>query len=161
MVSFTLADTSAVGNTFLSLVNPYSSSSNFAEGSLTSFMALLSLIWLPAEPSTARFLSKQEKLFAARRMQVDYALSEETAITKRDISETLKDWKLWYVLIVNILASVPPQAFGVFLPLVVKGLGYSGVHSNLMSVPPYLFGALGLYLFAFSSDRLYLPFIRL
>lgn len=36
-------------------------------------------------------------------------------------------------------------------------MGYSGVQSNLMSVPPYLFGALGLYMFAFSSDRLYPP----
>jgi len=53
-------------------------------------------------------------------MQIDSALSEETKITKRDIIEAFKDWKLWYVLIFNILASVPPQAFGVFLPLVVK-----------------------------------------
>jgi hypothetical protein len=53
-------------------------------------------------------------------MQIDSALSEESKITKKDIIETLKDWKLWYVLVFNILASVPPQAFGVFLPLVVK-----------------------------------------
>ena len=90
------------------------------EGSLTGFTALLALLWLPAGPSTAKFLSKQERLFAARRMQIDSALSEDSKITKRDIIETLKDWKLWYVLIFNILASVPPQAFGVFLPLVVK-----------------------------------------
>jgi hypothetical protein len=53
-------------------------------------------------------------------MQIDSALSEDTGLTRRDIIETLKDWKLWYVLIFNILASVPPQAFGVFLPLVIK-----------------------------------------
>jgi hypothetical protein len=58
-------------------------------------------------------------------MQIDSALSEETKITRRDVTETLKDWKLWYVLIFNILASVPPQAFGVFLPLVVKVTYYS------------------------------------
>jgi hypothetical protein len=28
-----------------------------------------------------------------------------------------------------------------------------------MSVPPYLFGALGLYLFAFSSDRLLVSYL--
>jgi len=110
---------------------------------------------LPKGPSTAKFLTKQERLYAARRMEIDSALNEESKITRRDIIEACKDWKLWYVLIFNILASVPPQAFGVFLPLVVKGLGYSGIQSNLMSVPPYLFGALGLYLFAFSSDHLY------
>lgn len=90
------------------------------EGSLTGFMAILCLLILPSGPSTAKFLSKQERLYAARRMQIDSALSEESKITKKDIIETLKDWKLWYVLVFNILASVPPQAFGVFLPLVVK-----------------------------------------
>src|SRR5271169_4100012 len=83
-------------------------------------MAILCLLILPAGPSTAKFLSKQERLYAARRMQIDSALSEESKITRKDVIETLKDWKLWYVLIFNILASVPPQAFGVFLPLVVK-----------------------------------------
>jgi len=83
-------------------------------------MAVLSLIVLPFGPSTALFLSKQERLHAVRRMQIDSALSEESRIQRRDIMEALKDWKLWYVLIFNILASVPPQAFGVFLPLVVK-----------------------------------------
>jgi hypothetical protein len=53
-------------------------------------------------------------------MQVDSELSESSKITRRDIIETFKDWKLWYVLVFNILASVPPQAFGVFLPLVVE-----------------------------------------
>jgi hypothetical protein len=83
-------------------------------------MAVVCLLWLPAGPSTAKFLTKIERVYAARRMQIDSALSEESKITRRDIVETFKDWKLWYVLVFNILASVPPQAFGVFLPLVVK-----------------------------------------
>lgn len=85
-------------------------------------MGFLSLIVLPFGPSTAWFLSKQERLHAVKRMQIDSALSEESRIQRRDIIEALKDWKLWYVLVFNILASVPPQAFGVFLPLVVKVL---------------------------------------
>jgi hypothetical protein len=87
------------------------------------------------------------------------------------VEETAKDWKLWYALIFNIYASVPAGAFSVFLPLVVKGLGYTSITANLvfkmlffvlkglanitpqMSVPPYVYGAVGLYLFALSSDR--------
>ena len=62
-------------------------------------------------------------------MQVDSELSESSKITRRDLIEAIKDWKLWYVLIFNILASVPPQAFGVFLPLVVQV--FSLVKANL------------------------------
>ncbi|KAL1979576.1 hypothetical protein VTN96DRAFT_5549 [Rasamsonia emersonii] len=74
-------------------------------------------------------------------------------LSKRDIEEMVKDWKLWYALIFNICASVSAQDFSVFLPLVVKGLGYTSINANLMSVPPYVCGAMGLYLFAMSSDR--------
>jgi len=83
-------------------------------------MAILSLIYLPFGPSTCKFLNQEQKDFAVRRMQLDSELSEHSKITRKDVIETLKDWKLWYVLVFNILASVPPQAFSVFLPLVVK-----------------------------------------
>ena len=40
-----------------------------------------------------------------------------------------------YVLFFNILASVPGQAFSVFLPIIVQGLGYSSIKANLVSGP--------------------------
>ena len=108
-------------------------------------------------------MTKTERAFATERIRQDSALyarhdydetgREKDRLSKRDFVEAVKDWKLWYVLVFNILASVPGQAFSVFLPLVVEGLGYESIHANLMAVPPYLIGAFGLYLFAFSSDR--------
>lgn len=100
-------------------------------------------------------------------------------VTWREIVETVRDWKLWFLLLCNICASIPSTAFSVFLPLVVEGMGYSALQANLvrsvfltsasdsrthskcpltlngkqMSVPPFVFGALGVYLFALSSDR--------
>jgi hypothetical protein len=44
----------------------------------------------------------------------------EPGLTRRDIVEAVKDWKVWWLLIVNILSSVPGTGFSVFLPLVVK-----------------------------------------
>ncbi|KAK3402421.1 major facilitator superfamily domain-containing protein [Sordaria brevicollis] len=74
-------------------------------------------------------------------------------VTWQEVVETVRDWKLWWLLGCNICASVPSTAFSVFLPLVVEGMGYSALQANLMSVPPFVFGALGVYLFALSSDR--------
>ncbi|KAK2025017.1 major facilitator superfamily transporter [Colletotrichum zoysiae] len=132
------------------------------EGALTVFFGFLAWILLPASPGSAWFLTAQERRFAADRMKADNALFvehtydcdgvEEDRLTKRDFVETAKDWKFWYVLAFNICASVPGQAFSVFLPLVVQGLGYSSVEANLMSVPPYVCGAIGLYCFTLSSD---------
>ncbi|GKT59879.1 major facilitator superfamily transporter [Colletotrichum tofieldiae] len=111
------------------------------EGALTVFFGLLAWILLPAGPGSAWFLTAEERRFAADRMKADNALFvehsydsdgvEEDRLTKRDFVETAKDWKFWYVLAFNICASVPGQAFSVFLPLVVQGLGYSSIEANL------------------------------
>ncbi|TDZ16575.1 putative transporter [Colletotrichum orbiculare MAFF 240422] len=132
------------------------------EGALTIFLGLAAWFLLPSGPGTAWFLTSEERRFAAERMRRDDALfvehtygdngTENRRLSRRDFAETLGDWKFWYVLVFNVCASVPGQAFSVFLPLVVQELGYSSIQANLMSVPPYVCGALGLYVFALSSD---------
>ncbi|KAF4986218.1 hypothetical protein FDECE_16066 [Fusarium decemcellulare] len=133
------------------------------EGALTCFFALIAWVWLPNGPGTAWFLGPEERILAVRRMQQDNAAYveheygedgiETNRLSKRDFVETLKDWKLWTVLVLNICASVPSGAFSVFLPLVVQGLGFESILANLMTVPPFVCGAFGLYVFALSSDH--------
>lgn len=100
---------------------------------------------MPFGPGTAWFLSERERSFAITRIKIDGARyvhhtygpdGQETTserLSKRDVIETAKDWKLWYVLFFNICASVPGQAFSVFLPLIVKGLGFASIKANLVS----------------------------
>jgi hypothetical protein len=104
------------------------------EGVLTCGLALLAWCWLPEAPGTAWFLTEDERVFAAERAQAESA--DQTiapSILRRDIVETAKDWKLWFALVMNICASVPANAFAVFLPLVVQGMGYQAVEANLVS----------------------------
>lgn len=100
---------------------------------------------MPLSPGTAWFLNHKDRVYAVERIRADHAAYsrhtydsdsglESDRLTRRDVVETAKDWKLWYVLGFNILASVPGQAFSVFLPLVVKGLGYSSIEANLVSL---------------------------
>ncbi|KAK0640587.1 major facilitator superfamily transporter [Cercophora newfieldiana] len=151
------------------------------QGSLTCLLAVIAWIWLPAGPESAWFLSPQQRNWVVERVQPGEITGKQpSGVTWRDVAETARDWKLWFVLVFNICASVPATAFSVFLPLVVEGMGYSSVEANLvsqlnlsrpsrlglslgyrwvaltqgmkMSVPPALCGAVGLYLFALSSD---------
>jgi hypothetical protein len=106
-------------------------------------MALVAWFWLPDGPGSAWFLNEQERAFAVTRIakdNVDYVTHEydnngiaTVRLSKRDFTETARDWKTWYVLVFNICASVPNQTFSVFLPLVVQGLGYSSIKANLVS----------------------------
>jgi hypothetical protein len=114
------------------------------EGGLTVIMALIAWVWLPDGPGDAWFLTKDERILATSRIikdNADYIMQdygndgiETDRLTRRDVEETVKDWKTWYVLVFNICASVPNQTFSVFLPLVVQGLGYSSIEANLVSL---------------------------
>jgi MFS family permease len=92
------------------------------EGSCTILVAIVTPFCLAKGPGQAWFLSETERKFADRRMVIDAAANLDSTykLSKRDIWEALKDWKLWGVLPFNILASVAPQGFTIFFPLVVK-----------------------------------------
>jgi hypothetical protein len=112
------------------------------EGGITILLGIIAWFWLPHDPESAWFLNPDDRQFAAECLLQDNADSTggayggnapgKSKLSKRDVKETLRDWKLWYVLIFNICASVPSQAFSVFLPLVVQGLGYSSLQANLV-----------------------------
>jgi MFS family permease len=125
------------------------------EGAATIAIALVTPFWLAKAPGESWFLSAAEKEFAERRMVLDSAanLDSRFKLSKRDIKEAMVDWKLWAILPFNVLASIAPQGFTIFMPIVIKGLGYSGPTANLMTVPPYVVGAVLLLLFAHSSDH--------
>ncbi|KAH0548042.1 hypothetical protein GP486_008216, partial [Trichoglossum hirsutum] len=77
----------------------------------------------------------------------------DKGLSKRDVVEAITDWKIWYILVINICSSIPGMAFSVFLPLVVKGLGFESATANLLTVPPFLSGAVSLWIFTWWSDK--------
>jgi MFS family permease len=113
------------------------------EGALTVVMALVAWIWLPDGPGDAWFLTKEGRILATSRItkdNVDYTMHDHASngietdrLTRRDVQETVKDWKMVYILVFNICASVANQTFSVFLPFVVQGSGYSSIEANLVS----------------------------
>jgi MFS family permease len=112
------------------------------EGGLTILFGVLAWFWLPNGPEDAWFLSADDRQYVIQRIARDSASytgrdCESDTITRpnlsmRDARETFTDWKLYYIQVFNICASVPSLAFSVFLPLVVKGLGYSALQANLV-----------------------------
>ncbi|KAL7270121.1 hypothetical protein RUND412_007179 [Rhizina undulata] len=77
----------------------------------------------------------------------------EPGLEWRDVIEAATDWKIYWILVVNILSSVPTMAFSIFLPLVIKGMGYNALSANLLTVPPFLCGAAVLWGMTWWSDK--------
>lgn len=118
------------------------------QGSVTIFIAVLALALLPTKLSTAWFLSEEQRSHAVRRMTLDVATDEEVEranseandhrVTFRKVLLALKDWKKVLIIVLNICATVPAYGFSIFLPLIVRGMGYASIKANLMSVPPFM-----------------------
>lgn len=83
--------------------------------------------------------------------------TKDSGLTKDDILSAIFNYKIWHLLVVNILSAIPATAFGVLLPILVKelspSLNLSPAASNLLSAPPFAFGAIVLFAFTIWSDR--------
>ncbi|KAK3315610.1 major facilitator superfamily domain-containing protein [Apodospora peruviana] len=132
------------------------------EGGFTVFMAVVGWFVFPRDLGSAWFLSQRERVHAVNRMGRDLADGQEgedngessrMVELKKDVVDVLKDWKKLLIIVCNITAVVPVTAFTTFLPLIVQGMGYSGIEATLMSVPPFIVGTVGLLLIVLSSDH--------
>ncbi|KAJ5875286.1 uncharacterized protein N7473_012633 [Penicillium subrubescens] len=142
------------------------------EGIITVVVALVAAVIMPADISKAWFLTEVERAHALRRMERDsqttsdsgirdgvdsdgdlYTAKDDQKITMRDIKDVFMDWKKLLIIVFNILSVLPVTAFTTFLPLVVQGMGYSGIQATLMSVPPFVVGTAGLLAIVYSSDH--------
>jgi hypothetical protein len=87
-----------------------------------------------------------------------HSVTEDSGLSRHDISSAVFNYKIWHILVVNILSAIPATAFGVFLPMVIKqlspSLNLSPSASNLLSAPPFACGALALFFFTRWSDRI-------
>lgn len=94
---------------------------------------------------------------ASAKTHVSEVPTASAGLTSHDVLSAITSWHLWWLLICNILSAIPVSSFSVFLPLIVRGL--TGVDpssaslANLLSVPPFLVGAVILFAFAIYSDR--------
>lgn len=121
------------------------------------------------EPRSSLTLEDEEADFLLSRAEVTQSstrrpshasfvsVTADSGVSREDIFSAVSDWKVWYLLFCNILSAIPATAFAVFLPLVIKGiagrddLGPAAI--NLLVVPPFLAGAIILWLFTWWSDK--------
>lgn len=85
------------------------------------------------------------------------SLTADSGLSRHDIVSAVAQYKIWHLLVCNILSAIPATAFSVFLPMVMKQLSprlnLTPAASNLLSAPPFAFGAVVLFFFTRWSDR--------
>lgn len=133
------------------------------EGSCSMLFAIFAFWYLPRDAQSAKFLTPQEKQLAYYRIQVDSSSVVGEEFNLKSALSIFKQPTSWIILGIEICLGVPLQSVSLFLPVIVKSLGYSTVKTNLYTVAPNVSGAVVLLILAFASDhtRLRFPFIAL
>jgi MFS family permease len=145
------------------------------EGCITVLFGILTIFFLPHTPSECKFLTEEERAGAALRMHLDAHGADAADDVKNEtfskcrlrifeISANLSPGWHWVkmallnwntiLLSLNFFAIITPiYSYSLFLPTIIKSLGYTTVHAQLLTVPPNLGAFFSVLLVTFLSDK--------
>jgi MFS family permease len=101
---------------------------------------------------TATFLTDREKDEVRRRLETDRLFLDDKFKTKY-IWDAMLDCKIWTHMFITIGIYSPLYSFSLFLPTIIKDLGYSAESAQLMSAPPYVVACFFCITVNWLSDR--------
>lgn len=52
--------------------------------------------------------------------------------------QAIKDWKIYIHMLICMAGFCPIYSFSLFLPTIIKNMGYTANQAQLMTVPPYV-----------------------
>ncbi|KAJ7873888.1 MFS general substrate transporter [Mycena olivaceomarginata] len=102
-----------------------------------AFSAVVYLV-LPDSPTTARFLSHEEKILVVERLRANNTGTETKVWKWKQARECLLDPKTWFWFAMIFLISIPSGGISTFGPLIVQSFGFNQLNTILLQMP---FGA--------------------
>lgn len=123
------------------------------EGLITVIAGIVSWWMVFDWPETARFLDTNDRIRVQRRLILDRQGKTADDFDRRHIFEAVKDWKTYVYAVIYMGCLVPLYAFSLFLPTIVQGMGYTGHHAQLLTVPPYVCAAVVTVSIGIFADR--------
>jgi nitrate/nitrite transporter NarK len=105
-------------------------------------------------PDNAKFLSVDDRRRVIRRLAADQqASAKHEKFNMVYLWESLKDWKTYAFSIIYMGTDGSLYAFSLFLPTIIKQLGYTSTKANLLTVPIYTAAAIMTVAVGWYADR--------
>ncbi|KAL5323649.1 hypothetical protein ACEPPN_008189 [Leptodophora sp. 'Broadleaf-Isolate-01'] len=120
---------------------------------LLSILVSFTAYWVINDyPSTAKFLSDHERVEVERRIAADHGnLANHFAY--KYVFQAIKDWKIYIHMLICMAGFCPIYSFSLFLPTIIKLMGYTANEAQLMSVPPYVCACVFTIVASWFADR--------
>ncbi|KAF9020666.1 MFS general substrate transporter [Hymenopellis radicata] len=106
------------------------------EGILTCVFAAIGLAFMHDYPETAKFLTEKERAQVKALLKAD-SKGAPTAFRWKYLLDALKDWKVYVLTCVYLGVLTTTFDIALFLPTIIRDIGYSAANAQLLLVPPH------------------------
>ncbi|PYI32631.1 MFS transporter [Aspergillus indologenus CBS 114.80] len=107
------------------------------EGLLTIIMSLAAYFWVFNYPSSAEFLTDQERSYIQHRLKHDSDATRHETFSWAAVGHAFGDVKVWLYGLAFHTLSLPLYTLSLFMPTIISTLGYTAAQAQLLTVPPY------------------------
>lgn len=108
---------------------------------------------MPAGPSNCHFFTPRECYIASERIQREHKEQSAEPTTIRDVDRGLRNISNTLMAFGFFFCNVTVQSFSLFLPTLLRALGWTAVKAQLLTVPPYIIAATWSIFVSWLSDR--------
>lgn len=133
------------------------------EGLITLAVGIASFFLMPASAVQTKAWYRPKGWFTDREISivVNRVLRDDPskgdmhnrqAVTPRRLWEALKDYDLWPLYIIGLLAYIPQTPPSYYITLILKSAGFSTFNTNLLTIPASVFHIITLILLTRLSD---------
>lgn len=137
---------------------------------IEGFPSVLVAVWawgfVPDGPGVAKWLSPRQREVAVLRLRQEKDIEDEdennekyhsrrkgSRVNFQEVLQTLKDPKCYLTACMFFSCNVAFSSMPVFLPTVIRDMGFSSITAQGLSAPPYLFAFVVVVTTAYYSDR--------
>lgn len=122
-------------------------------GAFSIFWGIISLIFLPDLPSTAKFLTERERVVAVNRVASNRQGVKNHHFQTYQAWQTLRDPKTWILFVMAVGAQVPNSALTSFASIIIETFGFDTLGTQYMQIPGGAIQALSLLLGGYICTR--------
>ncbi|KAF4621397.1 hypothetical protein D9613_000869 [Agrocybe pediades] len=123
------------------------------EGAITLFLAIITWLFIPTFPDQNTFLTAKQTELVLRRIDEDRGDAIPDPMTLEKVKKHLSDWTLWAYGIIFMCCAMPSYSQSFFLPIILRGMGWSQTAALLLSAPPYGPSVITTMIIAYFSDK--------
>jgi len=104
-------------------------------GVITIAIGITVILILPDNPMTARFLTRNEKVWAIERLRANQTGVENKQFKWPQFIGCFTDPQTYLLILITISSNVPNGAVSSFQATIIKGFGYTSKETALLSIP--------------------------